>query len=432
MWRFPWTSLRLSTKVALAVLTLACAGYSALSWSWSAPAVLSSAISPAVQAATPVVAVSLTKAQAAAWIAGGSYRLLQVAAQDAGGAWSKPQTLTPLTGFNAADPVIAVSPTGTAVAMWDVRLSSAPAGPVVQASTRPPGGSWASVTSLTSAATSAASQPRVGVDYFGNAVAIWLQRTSGGVAVETATLPAGGSWSVPVALCAPGTTAAAPTLAVNAVGSAIAGWQTADGKIVVAERRLGVWRSPITIAPAAFRQGSPRVALNLLGNEAIVWNRGATTFVSTRSAGGSWSAPTAVSTESTGATARVALDDLGNAVVIFASAQSVASGSVYPVQAVSRPVGGSWSAPVTISGASQHPGSLSLAATPLGTFVAGWVDSATGVTYCAIRPLGVTTFAAPTSVGAGTQPSFAVAAGASAAAWVGPGAQIQVSGLLTP
>jgi len=121
---------------------------------------------------------------------------------------------------------------------------------------------------------------------------------------------------------------AAPVLAVNSFGDAIAGWQTANGVILVAERRSGNWGAPITIAPAAFRQGSPHVALDDRDDEAIAWSGRGTTLVATRDAGGSWSAPTTVSKQSAGATARVALDGFGNAVAVFELVQ-------FPVQATS-------------------------------------------------------------------------------------------------
>jgi hypothetical protein len=147
----------------------------------------------------------------------------------------------------------------------------------------------------------------------GNAVAVWIQTTSNAGAIETANLPASGTWTSPVALSTPGVSATNPTLAVNSLGDAIVGWQTTSGQILVAQRTAGVWSAPISIAPAAYRQGSPNVALNNRGDAAIAWTGRGTALVATRPAGGTWSAPLTISTQSSGASARIALDDSGNA-----------------------------------------------------------------------------------------------------------------------
>ena len=90
---------------------------------------------------------------------------------------------------------------------------------------------------------------------------------------------------------------------------------------------------------------------------------------------GAWAAPTKVSSTSEGATARIAVDGAGNAVALFALVKSSGFGDVYPLQAVSRPAGGAWGAPVTISGANDTVASPSVVATPLGTFTIAWVLS---------------------------------------------------------
>ncbi len=395
---------------------------------WSLPITLFPPPPTGVDATSPALAVNSSGASAAAWVVAGNFRTLQVAAQDVLGLWSAPQTLTPTTGASVADPAVAVSPLGNAVAVWDIWRASTPKGTALQASSRMPLGSWAPPVSLTSPAVGA-SQPKVGMDALGNAVAVWLESTSSGSAIKSAYLPMGGSWSTPVRLSAAGTTAAAPALAVNSLGGAVAAWQSTDGKILVAERStLGSWGAPATIAPAAFRQGAPHVALSSTGSAAVIWSRAGSTFAATQRSLGSWSAPTALSTQSVDATGRIAIDDLGNAVALF---ESAASGNAFPVLAVSSVLGGVWSAPATISGPSNNPGNLSLAATPRGTFVAGWVDGVAGTAYSAVRPSGAAAFQAATVVGTGSQLVLSVAKGITSATWIGSGAAVLVSSMLT-
>lgn len=92
--------------------------------------------------------------------------------------------------------------------------------------------------------------------------------------------------------------------------------------------------------PAAYRQGSPHVALNDRGDAAVSWTGRGTALVATRSLGGTWSAPLTISRQSSGASARIALDGYGCAVMIFSLVQYVSGGYVYPVEAVVRPASG--------------------------------------------------------------------------------------------
>jgi hypothetical protein len=429
------SSIWISTVGTAAVILLLSSGARAalLALLWSPPVTLSAPTPLGVDATSPAVAVSSSGASAAAWVIAGNFRTLQVAARDVVGSWSAPQTLTPLTGASVADPAVAVSPLGNAVAVWGIWRAGSPKGTALQASSRLAGGSWAPPVSLTAPA-AGAGQPKVGMDAVGNAVAVWLESTSSGSVVKSANLPIAGSWSKPVRLSPAGTTAAEPALAVNSLGQAIAAWQTADGKILAAQRsQLGSWGAPVTLAPAAFQQGSPHVALNSTGVAGVIWSRAGTTLAATRGLLGSWSAPTALSTQSVDAANMIAIDEIGNAVAVFESAPG---GNAFAVQAASKVLGGllggAWSTPATISGGSNSPGNLSLATTPLGTFVAGWVDGVSGTAYSAVRPSGTAAFQAPVVVGTGSQLFVAVAKGAANATWIGSGAAVLVSSLPTP
>jgi hypothetical protein len=387
---------------------------------WSTSVSLSTPIEPTLNTSSPTSAINSSGAQVAAWINEGNDLLLQVAARDAGASWSAAQTLTPAAGFNASDPAVAIDPAGTAVAIWSLYQINPPNQLVIQASTRPAHGVWGPVVTVSSTSGSS-TVPKVAMDSSGNAVAIWMQN---GI-VESATLPAFGSWTAPVALSASGISASSPALAVNASGIAIAGWQTSRGQILVAERHSAVWGAPATIAAPAFRAGTPSVAINGTGAAAIAWSGRGTTLVATRPAGGSWSTPTTVSTQSEGGTARIALDDSGNAVAAFAMVRN--SGASYPVQVVTRLAGGTWSTPTTISAVADYSTSVGLVATPAGSFIAGWVDDTTFTVRAAIRSAGQSVFSAPVALGGGRELDLSAASGHVIASWIGSGPSVDVS-----
>jgi hypothetical protein len=329
---------------------------------------------------------------------------------------------------DAVTPAVAIGPGGNAVAMWDLFRSGQ--GVVMQASARPAHGSWGPVTTLSPVSNSDSSTaPKVGIDANGNAIAIWLLDTGTGTSIQSAYLPAAGSWTTPVQLSTPGVTAQRPTLAVNASGDAIAGWETASGQVLVAERKSGVWGAPTSIAPAAYRQNASQVALGDRGDAAVVWSRAYNSFVATRDAGGSWSAPTTVSTRSAGGSVSVAVDGSGNAVLVYAS---VAVPNANPVLAITRAAGGSWSSATTISSASEAALAPRVVATPAGTFVTGWNSVTNNTVLAAIRPAGQAAFGAASTVGSGGQQDLAIAAGHAAAAWLGTGPAVEVSGHSAP
>jgi len=415
-----------AVSIVCGFFTLAFAAYAASGW--TTPVALSKPIPPTFYVTSPVVAVNSAGAQAAAWVNEDNYLLLQVAAQDAGGSWTKAQTLTPPSGVNAADPSVAIGPAGNAVAIWNTSSSQ---GLVIQASTRQAHGTWSAAATITSPALSS-TLPRVAMDGNGNAVGVWVQGPSAGSEIVAADLPASGSWTTPVALSASGTGTTNPTLAVNTLGDAIVGWQTSNGQILTAERKAGIWSAPITIAGAAFRQNSPHVALNNRGDAAIAWTGRGTALVATRAAGGMWSAPLTISKQSLGTSARVALDDSGNAVMIFQLVQYSGNGYIYPVEGVARPSGGSWGTPSAISG-NDYASSPNLVATPAGSFVAAWVDDNTYTMRAAIRPAGQGVFGTLAVLGSATPDAFlAAAAGHTAATWIGAGPAVQVSDASTP
>src|SRR5215470_11744019 len=144
-------------------LLLTFAAYAASGW--TAPVALSTPIPPTDYVTSPVVAINSSGAQAAAWVNEDNDLLLQVAASDAGGSWTAAQTLTPASGVNAATPSVAISPTGNAVAVWEVYIISSQAY-AIQSSTRTAHGSWTAATSVTPPGN--LTLPKVGMDGNGN------------------------------------------------------------------------------------------------------------------------------------------------------------------------------------------------------------------------------------------------------------------------
>jgi hypothetical protein len=234
---------------------------------WSSPVTVSTAVGVAPQ-------IGLVKRgnAYAVWEGFDSDSATLVAAtKPAGGAWSAP---TEVSAQGGSFPEIVVTPQGDAVAVWQ-RYDGT--NQRIQAATRPYGGAWSVPTHISLAGVSA-SVPDVGVDAKGGAVAVWEQSVGQIYSVQASTRPAGGAWSTPVAISAPGLDGADfAAVAVDAKGDAVAVWGALDdsGDVIQGATKpaAGVWSTPIDVSGPSADLFSSEVAINVGGDAVAVWSR---------------------------------------------------------------------------------------------------------------------------------------------------------------
>ena len=135
-----------------------------------------------------------------------------------------PARSTSRAARSSTRPAIAVDRQGTATALWQQYDGS---GWIVTSATRTAGGAWSTPVSLSTPARDSW-DPQVAVDLAGNATALWSRADDDGRVVEAARRPAGGEWSAPIDLSAPGD-AWHPQVAVDPAGNATAAWSRKDG-----------------------------------------------------------------------------------------------------------------------------------------------------------------------------------------------------------
>lgn len=182
--------------------------------------------------------------------------------------------------------------------------------------------SWTSPEPLESEDTDAA-HPRVAIDDEGNAVAVWLQANSGGSGARVWASrfdAASGTWTAgaPVdATDAVDAEAAAPQVAMDASGDAVAVWVRLEGSDYrVRSSRLsgGVWQAAQGLeSDLAGTALEPRVAMDGAGNATVVWTQdvGRGVIWARRYATASgWASATKLQSSSTGdgSAPRVAMD----------------------------------------------------------------------------------------------------------------------------
>jgi len=277
---------------------------------------------------------------------------------------------------------------GLAIAL----LAPAPAGAA---------GAWLAPVDL-SAASGEPSSPQVAVDARGDAVAVWDGEVGTGFVVQAAVRRAGGAWQAPIDISAasPGPMDG-PQVAIDAQGNAVAVWTRHNGTEYIVQSAVrpasGRWQVPVNLSAAGHNATRPQVALDPRGNAVAVWQRFKSRHViavqaATRPVGGSWQAPVELSAsgQESSVAPQVAVGANGDAVAVWRNHSS----SGFVVTAALRPAGGTWQAPVDISAVGlSAPASLVLGVSPQvavdaeGNAVAVWnhPTASTSIVQGAVR-----------------------------------------------
>lgn len=168
------------------------------------------------------------------------------------------------------------------------------------------------------------------MDSQGNATAVWERYNPKGTLIQSATRPAGGSWSAPVSLFKPRRQAQQPQVAVGPQGDVTAVWVRSDGRDLIAQAATrpvgGSWSAPVDISADDGRGGNhPQLVVDPRGNAFAVWKgydsnqRSFAIEGTTRPPGGIWSPPTEISNKTGKGVSepQIAVDPQGNATVVW-------------------------------------------------------------------------------------------------------------------
>lgn len=328
------------------------------------------------------------------------------AATAAAASWS-PEVVTSASQPSTAPSAFAINPTGSEV--W-VTAPGVQGGVAVEVAQRPFGGTWSPLATIATISTVGASSVQslsVSISANNNAAAAWLF----GGGVEIALRSPTGAWQAPVHFAAAG--GASNLLAkLDAQGNGVAAWSrlTAAGSVVeaVAWTSTGTFGTVVQLSPSGQGAFLPDIAVNEAGTAVVVWQAAAPLDNSnpyqvesaTRPVGGAWSAATAVSPVTSQTwTPRVALDGSGGATVVWEQDATV---NTYRIYAATRPAGGTWGSPTRIEPSNWYfAGQDAVNADAVGNITATWVvEDTSGVmsVRTATLPAGAQ-WGAPTSLG---------------------------------
>jgi hypothetical protein len=315
--------------------------------------------------------------------------------------WSAPVGLSQSGGEEYAAR-LAVGPRGDAAAVW---MHWNGDGYSIQAATRPAGGAWSGPATL-SAPGVHAGEPSIAIDAAGDAVVAW-QQTVGKVMIEAATHAAGAStWSLARTLSDPLRESSDAQAAIDPRGDAVVAFKSQDGSgatvvDVAAEQGLGgEWGAPATVSPAG--SDSPSLGMDAAGDAFLAWrvtgSSGQAVQLAQRPAGGDWSTPTNLSPA--GVTAMepdLAVDAKGDVAVIWE--HHVGANLA---QVTTRPAGGSWTVPKDLSDEEEEAYRVRVRLDAAGDATAVWIREFKGAftVRAATAAAGSVAWSAPTDLSA--------------------------------
>lgn len=252
------------------------------------------------------------------------------------GSWAVPELIE--SELSAASyPEISVDAAGNAVSVW---LHFDGANKSVWSNHYTVGsggtGSWGVAASIDSS-TAQASEQRVAMDAEGNAIAIWVQSdgVSESIWVNRFTATAGGSWQGAELLESAAGAADDPHISLSSDGNAVAVWEQSDGSSIntMASHYTGngsgsaVWTEAVVLDSSAEDAAAPQIALDDRGSALAVWvqSDGATNRVwssrVTHSGAdtGNWDGAVFAESNDTGygAQPRIGMDSAGNAHMLW-------------------------------------------------------------------------------------------------------------------
>jgi hypothetical protein len=228
------------------------------------------------------------------WRFDGTDNRVQASTRPPGGAFGAPVNLS-APGESAAGQQITTASDGTTTAVWQREdgLDT-----IIQASTRRPGGSFGTPVDL-SAPGQDAEDPQVTAAPNGRTTVVWRSDDGFGLTVQASTRPPGGSFGNPVDLSAPGQDAEAPQVTAAPDGTTTAVWESFDGaddRVQVATRKPGgSFGAPVNLSAPGKNAREPRITTAANGTTTAVWRlvggSGDLIQARTRRPAGSFAAP---------------------------------------------------------------------------------------------------------------------------------------------
>jgi hypothetical protein len=354
-------TMKISLWAAVTLIAAIGAMHDAGAVTWTPPQTLA-AVPAGVR--SPSVAVNASGIGVAAWIGGDQ---VMVALRNAGGAWGSAVPLS-AAGQGAAMPSTAVASDGSAVVAWlqDTPVHSAHVAFF-------DGVQWLPDSTISTPGVNAGAA-LVGFDGAGIATLVF-QESGATCSINAVTGTATAGWSSPEILS--GDCFTYLQFAMNSHGEAALAWGATvlqGGPVMVVTRDAsGLWGAPVTVSPAYYRQVLPCVAIGEDGTAMVMWAKYTALTWSRHARGGAQWTPARAVPNTNVSLSRVAVDGAGNAVALYDSYTPQGTYALHAIRLARH--GLRWGSHATLTSGTQSVAIAQLAASPAGTFVAGWTGS---------------------------------------------------------
>lgn len=255
----------------------------------------------------------------------GTRRVIMTRRYDAAeGDWSLAEPIGNPGLGNVAEPQIAMTPDGRAVAVW-TQVDDTSTLTSLWSSSFAPGEGWSMPRLIETDTAVSVSTPRVAIAPGGSAMAVWTESSSSGTKVWANFNVGGTSWLVPEEFDRfDGDDAAQPHVAMDAAGNAVAVWQVGTETRASRYTSNG-WDESVVIMSST--EGPPYVAVDPAGNAIAAARHTVTSgrpgrMVAARfdAAANAWEQPEIIGKIDINASAEppvVGMDPLGNAIVAW-------------------------------------------------------------------------------------------------------------------
>jgi hypothetical protein len=323
----------------------------------------------------------------AVWDRGtGADTVVEASYRPAGQGWDSPIVLS----HEASSPQVVVDRNSNVTVLWERYSEEKKI--LVQAVERPAGGTWQDPVTIGEAGLGPDPEPRLTVDWEGNAAAVWKKAE----VIQAAFRPFGHEWEAPVPIS--GGESFVPRVTADARGDVTAAWMHFDGSHYVVQSAYrsegGEWGAPTLVSAVGEEAGNPHVALDAGGDTLIVWRGESEGAEAVRAAyrpvGEAWQAPVSISAKGEQVQElRDALAPNGDAIAVWAGSSGGAGG--YDVaRAAFRPAEGDWEASVGLSDGADNVFPADVVFDTAGNAAVVWQRTSPGesLVQAAYRPAG--------------------------------------------
>lgn len=310
-----------------------------------------------------------------------SYEVVKMITKPLGSnTWTSPENVTPLDMFSSGQ-VFTSDKDGNMVVAWYETTSPY----TIRASQKRVGQNWSTPTIIGQGDSYSAAHVKLLSDADGNTTAIWSAYFDSRNVLQTAELPANGTWRQTEAIESDGRYFENVQAEIAPSGQITVAYQRTDGsvnRIEAMTRTFGSsWSAPTVLSAAGSNAYEPQLASDPFNNVTVIWHRTVSSWARlqtvTKSSTGVWGSVEDVSADNQYMVEHVITSDTaGNLTLMWSG---ISDGTEYHLVTSTKPLGGSWTTPVDFTPSNIDAGTINLSASANGGLIAVWQSRASGV-----------------------------------------------------